>query len=129
MRKSDSYKEWLDWDWEQADAFEGAGSETIRIEDLEQAGGAGREHCLEVLLRISGTLLVRTYAVAFTRTEDIPDYGQMTVGGHGKQAVIPGSSWARGFPQPPGEDCAGAFAAAGLEGSTEDIKPIVRNMG
>ena len=70
------------------------GSETIRIEDLEQAGGAGREHCLEVLLRISGTLLVRTYAVAFTRTEDIPDYGQMTVGGHGKQAVIPGSSWA-----------------------------------
>ena len=35
----------------------------------------------------------------------------------------------RGFPQPPGEDCAGAFAAAGLEGSTEDIKPIVRNMG
>ena len=42
-----------DWDWEQADAFEGAGSETIRIEDLEQAGGAGREHCLEVLLRIS----------------------------------------------------------------------------
>ena len=97
MRKSDSYKEWLDWDWEQADAFEGAGSETIRIEDLEQAGGAGREHCLEVLLRISGTLLVRTYAVAFTRTEDIPDYGQMTVGGHGKQAVIPGSSWAGAF--------------------------------
>ena len=94
MRKSDSYKEWLDWDWEQADAFEGAGSETLRIEDLEQAGGAEREHCLEVWLRISSTLLVRTYAVAFTRTEDIPDYGQMTVGGHGKQAVIPGSSWA-----------------------------------
>ena len=23
----------------------------------------------------------------------------------------------------------GAFAAAGLEGSTEDIKPVVRNMG
>ena len=49
------------------------------------------------MLRISGTLLVRTYAVAFTRTEDIPDYGQMTVGGHGKQAVIPGSSWAGAF--------------------------------
>lgn len=41
MRKSDSYKEWLDWDWEQADAFEGAGSETIRIEDLEQAAEPG----------------------------------------------------------------------------------------
>lgn len=95
MQDRDSHLQWLDWDWEQENAFQG--EEIIEIIGDTKKGKEGQEHVLEAFLRPVGTLLVRTYATAFSRKDSIPDYGQMTVNGKGKQAVIPGSSWAGAF--------------------------------
>lgn len=96
MRNKTSYLEWLDWDWEK-NSFESLESDENWTDSAYLKEGYSLEHCMEVPLQITGTLLVRTYNTAFTRTADIPDYGQMTVGGKGERATIPGSSWAGTF--------------------------------
>lgn len=97
MRDRASYMEWLDWDWDLENAFENSEMDEICTGAKPLKNNIGLEHCLEVPLHLSGTLLVRTYITSFARTENLPDYGQMTVEGKGKQAVIPGSSWAGAF--------------------------------
>ena len=97
MRKPEFYEKWLDWDWENTDAFEGKLCREILIRDQDKFGKDRLEHCLEVPLRLSGTLLVRTYANAFAKSGEIADYWQMTVAGDENMAVIPGSSWAGAF--------------------------------
>lgn len=97
MREKESYLEWLDWDWERPDAFEGQGCENIWIPGAESKNEDKAFHCLEIPLHIPYTLLVRTYPAAFARKGNLPDYSQLTAGGRGEQAVIPGSSWAGAF--------------------------------
>ncbi len=97
MTDKDAYMKWLDWDWDQGDTFAPLEWEEEQKEDSHENDVGRIESCLEVPLQIAGTLLVRTYNTAFARTADIPDYGQMTVGGKGEKATIPGSSWAGAF--------------------------------
>ena len=87
---SKAYQTWLNWDWNQPDAFQGA--QRVEIVNKNQL-----EHCLEIPLSIPDTLLVRSYKTSFSRENGQADYVQLTVGGEGKQAVIPGSSWAGAF--------------------------------
>lgn len=90
------YGEWLNWDWDNENAFLQA--ETIEIEDgIGEKEYMHTEHLMEVPLKIPYTLLVRVYNAAFGKEKDIPDYGQLTVCGKGEQAVIPGSSIAGAF--------------------------------
>ena len=98
MKKKDDYLEWLDWDWEQAGAFDETESEALMV----CAGSNGEEqgcleHCMEVPFHIPYTLLIRTYGESFARTGGLPDYEQMTVKGEGEKAFIPGSGWAGAF--------------------------------
>lgn len=97
MRDNTSYMKWLDWDWEHIDSFTEQESVEIPIQGELWTDTDRLERCLEVPLHIAGTLLVRTYAAAFSKKADIPDYGQMTIGGKGERAVIPGSAWAGAF--------------------------------
>ncbi|WP_346909181.1 RAMP superfamily CRISPR-associated protein [Faecalicatena orotica] len=107
MEEQASYLEWLEWDWEKPDAFileesidithgaEGQYAKWLRTEGKE----AARKfiHCFEVPLDIPYTLLIRTYSTTFKRTDEMPDYGQLTAGGRGEEALIPGSSIAGAF--------------------------------
>lgn len=96
MEDKDEYLKWLDWHWDNEDAFEQA--ETIDIGRVMNAKGyLQTEHCLQVPFKIPYTLLVRTYHATVGRRQDLPDYEQLTVGGKGEQAVLPGSSIAGAF--------------------------------
>lgn len=94
MEDAKEYRKWLDWHWDDTDAFAEAESvELINAVDEH----ARTEHVLEVPLHIPYTLLVRSYSTAFTKKDSLPDYGQLTVNGEGEQAVIPGTSLAGAF--------------------------------
>lgn len=107
MEEQATYLEWLEWDWEKPDAF-------IQEESIDVTQGAegqyakwlcteGKDaarkfiHCFEVPLDIPYTLLIRTYSTAFKRTDEMPDYEQLTAGDRGEEALIPGSSIAGAF--------------------------------
>ncbi|MCI6465069.1 MAG: RAMP superfamily CRISPR-associated protein [Faecalicatena sp.] len=94
MEESEEYLNWLNWHWDDKDAFKQA--ENIDpTDDIDSL--VSLEHVLEVPLRIPYTLLVRSYSTAFTKADSLPDYGQMTVKDEGEQAVIPGTSLAGAF--------------------------------
>lgn len=95
MELREDYLKWLYWSWEDKDAFKKA--ECIDIRSDTENVNPRTEHVLEVPLQIPYTLMVRTYSEAFRKGEEIPDYGQLTVGGRGEAAVIPGSSFAGAF--------------------------------
>ena len=81
----EEYLEWLDWDWDRPEAF-------ARSQQLEFKTNKRRtEHCLRVPLQLEGTILIREYTGTFAGEYSCR---QMTVGNEGKQAVIPGSTWA-----------------------------------
>ena len=81
MELREDYLKWLDWSWEDKDAFKKA--ECIDIRSDTENVNPRTEHVLEVPLQIPYTLMVRTYSEAFRKGEEIPDYGQLTVGGRG----------------------------------------------
>ena len=95
MELREDYLKWLDWSWEDKDAFKKA--ECIDIRSDTENVNPRTEHVLEVPLQIPYTLMVRTYSEVFQKGEGIPDYGQLTVGGRGEAAVIPGNSFAGAF--------------------------------
>lgn len=96
MERREAYLSWLEWDWDNENAFEQA--EAKDIEDWKkESEGQYTEHFLEVPLRIPYTMLIRTYNTAFGKENRVPDYEMLTVGGKGEQAVIPGSSIAGAF--------------------------------
>lgn len=94
MEDRESHQEWLDWDWDQKDAFTASDSEEMKgIKAIPEI-----EHCLRVPLQISDTMMIRSCAATFTRDGGIPDYGQLMAAGEGENhAVVPGSSWAGAF--------------------------------
>lgn len=94
MEESREYLEWLDWHWDDENAF--AQTEGINVTHDSNCH-VGLEHVLEVPFRIPYTLLVRSYSTAFTKKDSLPDYGQLTVKDEGEQAVIPGTSLAGAF--------------------------------
>lgn len=96
MEQKDEYLEWLNWDWNNKNAFEQA--EIIEAKNIgDKKEVQHTEHFLEVSLKISNTLLVRTYNMTFGKGGGIPDYGQLTMGSKGEVAVIPGSTIAGAF--------------------------------
>lgn len=96
MEQRDTYLSWLEWDWDNEDAFEQA--ESVDVEEWKkESEGQCTEHFLEVSLCIPYTMLIRTYNTAFAKKDGMPDYEMLTVGGKGEQAVIPGSSIAGAF--------------------------------
>lgn len=108
MEEQASYLEWLEWDWENPDAFlpeesidvtKGAEGQYDKWLCTEGKDGARKfTHCFEVPLDIPYTLLIRTYSMAFKKEDEMPDYGQLTTtGGSAQAALIPGSSIAGAF--------------------------------
>lgn len=96
MENRDDFQAWLDWSWDQADAFDGSeewGAEALLAERPEG------EHCMQIPLTLSGTLLVRSYANPRWGKESgsepdrdmSADCGQLTL--KDGAAVIPGSTW------------------------------------
>lgn len=96
MRDKDTYMRWLDWSWDQADAFESWEGREVFFQ-AKKMKAKRLEHCLELPLHIPYTLLVREYNAVAEPDGKIADYGQLTVGARGTQAFIPGSSWAGAF--------------------------------
>ena len=96
MAQREEYLAWLDWNWDNEEAFEYAECMDIG-DDAEGMEKSRTEQVLEVPLSIPYTLLVRTYSTAFAKKGRLPDYEQLTVGEKGEQAVIPGSSLAGAF--------------------------------
>lgn len=91
LRKSVEYEKWLDWNWDQEDAFEEG--EALSAEDI-LSFLPEKNHCLCVPFTITNTLLIRQYRA---QQDKKLDYGQLTgvPDSEGKpQAVIPGSSMA-----------------------------------
>lgn len=97
MTNSNEYLTWLDWDWYKPDAFAGCLNEDIFDDENSRTSEKQYEHCIEVGLKIPYTMLIRNYKNAYTVTEDLPSYEQLTIGKTDKKAVIPGSTWAGAF--------------------------------
>lgn len=97
MENRDDFQAWLDWSWDQADAFDGSEEWDAEALLVERPEG---EHCMQIPLTLSGTLLIRSYASPRWGKESgsepdrdmSADCGQLTL--KDGAAVIPGSTWA-----------------------------------
>lgn len=92
MTKKEEYRRWLEWDWDNSDAFSEA-------KDLETEGSERTpmlEEVLEIPLKIPYTLIIRNYNGTLGKNGDA-DYEHLTVSQRKEQAVIPGSSFAGAF--------------------------------
>ncbi len=124
MELREDYLKWLDWSWEDKDAFKKA--ECIDIRSDTENVNPRTEHVLEVPLQIPYTLMVRTYSEAFRKGEEIPDYGQLTVGGRGGGGCDTWQQFRRGLPQSHCQDCEEISTPAKLGGSAKEAGAILR---
>ena len=87
MTKPEEHLAWLDWDWINEDAFDGA-----EIWDLKQIEDTIKQndHCLRVPLKVRNTIMIRKYVGESPYGSVLPDYVQLKSAG---KAVVPGTSW------------------------------------
>lgn len=101
MIDHDDYKDWLNWDWENPQAFTGKKFHQITEDNLSSQILKNRkiaEHHFVIPLKIDGTLLIREYGGKSLINGGIPDSETLKIKGtEVSKAIVPGSTWAGVF--------------------------------